>query len=94
MTVLNTGMRKGEILRLEWSDVDFRARVFTVEGTKNGEVRKISMNGKLTEILEGVKKTSKGDYVFSDHGQPYGDIKTGWWTALKKVGIEDLRFHD
>jgi integrase len=94
ITALNTGMRKGEILRLKWSDVDFRARVITVEGAKSGEIRKIPMNRKLTETLEGVKKTSKGDYVFSDNGQPYGDIKTGWWTALKKAGIEGLRFHD
>ena len=55
-----------------------------VEGTKNGEIRKIPMNQKLTETLESAKKVSKGEYVFSDNGKPYGDVKTGWWTALKK----------
>lgn len=94
ITALNTGMRKGEILNLKWSNVDFNNRVIIVEGTKNGEIRKIPMNHKLTVALENVKKESKGEYVFSKNGKLYGDIKTGWWTALKKAGIEGFRFHD
>ena len=94
ITALNTGMRKGEILSLKWSNVDFKNGVIIVEGTKDGEIRKISMNQKLTVPLESGKKVSKSEYVFSDNGKPYGDVKTGWWTALKKAGIENLRFHD
>jgi len=74
--------------------VDFKNGVITVEKTKNDEIRKIPMNKKLTEALEGGKKVSKGEYVFSDNGMPYGDIKTGWWSALKKAKIEGFRFHD
>jgi integrase len=51
------------------------------------------MNKKLTETLEGGKKVSKSDYVFSENGKPYGDVKTGWWTALEKAGIENFTFH-
>jgi hypothetical protein len=35
------------------------------------------MNKKLTETLESAKKVSKGEYVFSENGKPYGDVKTG-----------------
>jgi len=94
ITALNTGMRKGKILNLKWSNVDFKNGVIIVEGTKNGEIRKVPMNQKLTATLESGKKTSKGDYVFSENGEPYGDVKTGWWTALKKAGIENFRFHN
>jgi integrase len=94
ITALNTGMRKGEILNLEWSNVDIKTGVITVEGTKNGEKRKIPMNKKLTQTLESAKKVSNGEYVFSENGHPYGDFKTGWWTALRKAKIEGLRFHD
>jgi integrase len=93
ITALNTGMRKGEILSLKWSNVDFKAGVIIVEGTKNGEIRKIPMNQKLTEALENAKKVSRSEYVFSDNEKPYGDVKTGWWTALKKAKIEGLTFH-
>jgi integrase len=92
ITALNTGMRKGEILNLKWSNVDFKNRVIIVEVTKNGEIRKIPMNHKLTVTLESAKKVSTGEYVFSENCKPYGDVKTGWWTALKKAGIEKFRF--
>jgi integrase len=75
---LNTRMRKGEFLNLKWSNVDFKNRVIIVEGTKSREIRKIPMNHKLTVTLESGKKVSKREYVFSDNGKPYGDIKTGW----------------
>ena len=94
ITALNTGMRKGETLNLKWSNVDFKNGVITVEKTKNDEIRKIPMNQKLTETLEGAKKVSKGEYVFSENGKPYRDVKTGWWTALEKAKIEGFRFHD
>lgn len=94
ITALNTGMRKSEILNLKWNQIDFGNRIITVENTKNGEIRKIPMNDLLTETLLKCKNESKSEYVFSENGKPYGDIKTGWWTALKKAGIEGLRFHD
>jgi len=43
ITALNTGMRKGEILGLRWSNVDLKNGVIIVEGTKNGEIRKVPM---------------------------------------------------
>jgi integrase len=94
ITALNTGMRKGEILNLKWLNVDFKTGHILVEETKNGEIRRVPMNKKLTETLEGGKKVFKGEYVFSDNGKPYGDVKTGWWTALKRAKIEAFRFHD
>ena len=94
VTALNTGMRKGEIVNLKWSNVDFKVGAIIVEGTKNGEVRKIPMNKKLTDTLESAKKVSKGEFVFSENGKPYRDVKTGWWTVLKKAEIEGFRFHD
>ncbi len=94
ITALNTGMRKGEILNLKWSKVDFKSRNITVEETKNGESRVVPMNQKLTETLESGKKVSKGEYVFSENGKPYRDVKRAWWTALETAKVEGFRFHD
>jgi hypothetical protein len=58
------------------------------------EIRRVPMNQKLTATLDSAKKVSKSQYVFSDNGKPYEDVKTGWWHALKKARIEGLRFHD
>jgi integrase len=51
------------------------------------------MNQKLTLTLKGAKTISKGEYVFSENGRPYRDVKTGWWTALKNARIENFTFH-
>lgn len=94
MTGLYTGMRKGELLGLKWSNVDFPNRLIVVEGTKSGYLRKIPMNGKLTEILSHVKKESHSEYVFSDKkGRPYKSIRTAFDYALEKAGIENLTLH-
>ena len=95
ITALNTGMRKGEILHLKWENVDFKNGYIIVVETKNGEIRKIPMNEQLTMALKKVKdKNSSPEYVFSENGKSYGDVKTGWWKALKEVKIENFRFHD
>jgi integrase len=70
ITALSTGMRKGEIPNLKWSNVDFKNKVMIVEGTKNGEIRKVPKNHKLTATLESAKKVSKKEYVFSENGEP------------------------
>ena len=94
ITALATGMRKNEVKNLRWPNVDLDNRVITVEGTKNGKVRKIPMNARLTEALSGAKKMSKGEYVFeSERGRPYKSFRTAWDNVLRKAGIEGLTFH-
>jgi integrase len=66
----------------------------TVEGTKNGSIRKIPITPKLTEILERVRKNRQSEYVFANRaGQPYKGFRTAWDHVLKKAGIENLTFH-
>lgn len=94
ITALATGMRKFEILRLPWSNVDLVNRFITVEGTKSGYIRKIPMGAKLTETLSQVKRESHGEFVFAyKSGMPYNSIRTAWDNALSKAGIEGLVFH-
>jgi len=95
VTALNTGMRKGELLRLKWADVDLKNRKITVINSKNNESRVIPINQTLFKELSALSKESKGEYVFSDrNGHPFGDIKKGFSAALKRAGIKDFRFHD
>jgi integrase len=94
ITGIKTGMRLSEVLGLKWPNVDFVNRIITVEGTKNGHIRKIPMSTKLTEILERVRNLGHGEYVFADRaGRPFKGFRTSWDNALKKAGIENLTFH-
>jgi len=95
VTALNTGMRRGEILALRWKDVDLGNRKITVRNAKNNETRVIPINQNLYQELLNHSKKSNGDYVFSNgEGRPFGDIKKGFLSALKRAGIEDFHFHD
>jgi integrase len=48
---LNTGMRRGEILNLQWQAVDLIRQVLVVMRSKNGEKRTVPLNGRLVELL-------------------------------------------
>jgi integrase len=94
ITALQTGMRKGEVLGLKWSNVDFSNRLIIVEGTKSGYIRKIPMNAKLTEALDHGRRKNNSEFVFVDRrGEPYKSFRSAWEHALQKAGIDDLTFH-
>jgi integrase len=46
-----TGMRRGEILTLSWSNVDLQARTAHLPQTKNGESRTVPLNAAALAIL-------------------------------------------
>lgn len=98
MMALNTGMRRGEILNLKWSDIDLNINLITVNQTnsKGKKARKVYINSTLKKILLELKIRSGGnDYVFLDNeGQPLREIKNGFKAACRRAGIQGLRFHD
>lgn len=96
ITALNTGMRKEEILSLEWDrHVDLRHGFILLDQTKNGERRQIPISPMLREALSGIVRRIDVPYVFHDReGKRYKDIKTGFHAALRRSRIEDFRFHD
>ena len=95
LVAVHTGMRKGEILKLKWDQVDIRHSFLLLDETKNGERREIPINRTLYELFAGMPRSLESEYVFvGKDGEPYGDIKRSFHTALKKAGIRDFHFHD
>ncbi|MHC4196901.1 MAG: site-specific integrase [Planctomycetota bacterium] len=95
VTALNSGMRKGEILRLRWEQVDLKHGFILLDITKNGERREIPINSTLRATLEAIPHGPKSEYVFVDrNGNPFKDVKRSFRTACRRAGISDFRFHD
>lgn len=96
ITALNTGMRKGEILSLEWDKhVDLRNSIIHLDKTKNGKRREIPINDTVRETLKGLVRRIHSPYVFTDKkGARYQDVKISFVTAVKRAGIKDFTFHD
>ena len=63
--VLATGMRRGELFNLQWTDVDFDRGWITIRTSKGGKDKKIPLNDTARSILENHKRTDSL-YVFPD----------------------------
>jgi len=99
ITALNTGMRRGEILSLKWSDVDFENNMLIINAlnNKSKRVKRIPLNHVMSTMLKELKlKNQKlSEYVFlSDDGKNLKDIKTAFLNACRRAEIQGLRFHD
>ena len=94
---LNTGMRKAEILGLEWDRIDVSSARITLYETKSGKPRGIPFNRAVYDVLIALepKADRRAGRLFARRdGSAWGQIRTAFATALKKAGITDFRFHD
>jgi len=93
--VINTGMRRQEVLGLKWQQI--RNGFIYLSKTKTDEARQIPINDDLAQLFKSIRKRNelKSEHVFCDKkGKPFKDIKVSFKATLKKAGIEDFRFHD
>ena len=98
-----TGMRKGEILKLQWPQVDLQRGTVRLEvgATKNNDARTVALPSDLWEELKHQrtirdKKFLGCKFVFFNHktGKQIKDFRDAWETATHKVGLEGRLFHD
>jgi len=99
-----SGWRKGEILPLEWENVDRSAGEVRIVTSKNGHGRVLPLTGALKDLIErrwtarehktpeGVTAISR--YVFHDNGEPVGDFRKAWASACSKAKVPGKLFHD
>lgn len=92
LLAMNTGLRRGELLKLEWRDIDLATRMLTVraENAKSGLQRFVPLNNEAHDVLVRWKRQRGGE------GAVFGisDAKTAWSRLLDDAGVKDFRFHD
>ena len=94
IVAVNTGMRLGETLNLKWKDVDLKREILYLYNTKNGKRREIPINDQVKAALIKIQNP-KNEYVFCrEDGSLIRDIRKPFFTALKKSGIINFRWHD
>ncbi|EAQ4379916.1 site-specific integrase [Salmonella enterica] len=87
---LETGMRQGEILSLQWEHIDLQHGVAHLPVTKNGTTRDIPLSRRARALLHELPVQLAGP-VF--HYKSTG-FKSAWRVALQRLNITDLHFHD
>jgi integrase len=48
IVAINTGMRRGELLALQWEQVDLPSGTITIKQSKSGKVRHVPINKKAS----------------------------------------------
>ena len=97
---LNTGLRRGELLQLQWGDVDLHRRLLTVrgEGAKTGQTRHVPLNSEIVGVLKTWAPCSgePSGFVLSgrDATVPLTGARKAWRGVLREARISSFRFHD
>lgn len=90
-----TGMRRSEILRLRWLDVDLRNSRILLTQTKNGEGRIVYLNQLALRAIESLpvnEKTKPTDVLFPKLQPEW--VSVAFLRACRALAISDFRFHD
>jgi integrase len=101
IVALNTGIRRGSLFRLRWSDIDFQDGILTVRAVnaKNEKTVHIPMNETLASALTKWKEQTKGEgenLVFPSpkSGDVMDNCQSAWVRLLKDAEISNFRWHD
>ncbi len=90
-----TGMRRGEILKLRWLDVDLNGARALLPQTKNGEGRIVYLNQLALQAIESLpisEQTKPTDVLFPGLAKEW--VSVAFARLCRKVGILDFHFHD
>ena len=95
---LNTGLRRGELFSLNWTEVNFNKRTLSVtsSSSKTGEVRHIPINKTVFDVLTkwGMQTDTIGLVFCSKNGKKFTHVNSAWRKLLVMAGIQDFRWHD
>lgn len=106
---LYSGLRIGELIALQWTDIDFTKGILTVSkschDSKNGLIidepktvtsrRVIPLPKQLLPLLKSIKKKSDSPFVVSVNGKPVSvrSYQRSFELLLKKLKIPHKGFH-
>ena len=94
VTALHTGMRRGELLRLTWADIDWFSGTLKIQETKIDEPRHAPMNSAVQKTLLALKESVKPapcDRVFPFNPRYLG---RAFQRAVIRAKVAPFRFHD
>lgn len=92
LLAMNTGLRRRELLTLQWTDIDLEGCMLTVRAAaaKSGKQRFVPLNAEArAAMIQWGTQQGRAGAVFGIR-----DAKTAWGRVLDAAGISNFRFHD
>jgi integrase len=86
---IETAMRRGELLAMEWADVDLGARTVRITKTKNGHPRTVPLSSVAVRLLMDMPRTDGRVFPITANA-----FRLAWERLRRRAGVIGLRFHD
>jgi integrase len=94
---LLTGVRKTELLKARWNDVDFVRCQLRLGETKAGRTHYVALSPPALTLLRMLPRQEGNPYLLPSTkvpGQHLVNIEKPWRRVRKAAGVEDVRLHD
>lgn len=85
---LFTGMRRSELVKLQWADVHWDKQYIHVKDTKNGEERFIPLIDKSAVVLKHIHKINDRVFNITEHA-----VTVAFTRAIKRSQLTHMSFH-
>jgi integrase len=94
--LLLTGLRRGELLKAKWGDIDWKQRTLLIPKTKNGEALLAPLSHAAIARLKVVPQLQGNPYIICGRkaGQHLVNLTDAWSRIRTAAGLNDLRIHD
>lgn len=89
---IETGMRAGELLNLNWHQVNLSQGIIRLELTKNGSARSVPLSSQAVTILQQLPRHISGRVIPNFHDT--AGLDRAFKRLCKAAKINNLRFHD
>ncbi len=93
--LLYTGLRRGELFKLKWHDIDFHRQTVTLRDPKGKKDITLPLSDKAVDILLNIEKVHDTQFVFyGKNGQQRVDFSGPWKRIRKATGLSPtFRLH-
>lgn len=93
---LLTGLRKTELLRAKWEDVDSTRNELRLPQTKAGRIHYVPLSGAAVTLLDQIPRVKANPHVLvgAKEGSHLVNINKAWKRIRDDAGVADVRLHD
>jgi len=91
LLAIETGLRRSELLSLQWRHIDLASRTAHIPWSKTGKPRTIPLTESAVSIFSELRSAAKSERVFPISANAF---RHAWERLRVRAGLNDLRFHD
>jgi len=90
------GVRRDELLKAKWEDIDWDRNELKLPETKAGQVHYVPLSAAALAIIQELPKQEGNPYILPGEkpGHHLVNIEKIWQRVRKKANVEDVRIHD